>query len=214
MKKILAIIILAFTLTSLMGCKQVGKEIQESSDTTVTGSSKSQEGSSQADITPVLTKEQLAAEIAKSEGITTNLATEEIGQNINEGNNQAGETLEETFRIFSREILVADDYRPRIKFYCQTSEEGESKVINKVFRISFDRNYRGLTKEFNGHIYANLEDPTTIFYILNGDFYDGGITYDSSACNVVLGHGDDLTFTVQDYNEKFAYKYLEDKFIF
>ncbi|WEV60515.1 hypothetical protein OZX68_06245 [Streptococcaceae bacterium ESL0729] len=210
MKKILAVIILTFTFTSLTGCKQ-GRAVSKPSTTDSTSSSsKIGDVDKQTNITPPLTKDQLAAEIAKTEGITRNLATEEINQNIIEGENQVGET----FRIFSREILVTDDYRPRIKFYCQTSEEGESRAIDKVFRIYFDRNYRGLTKEFNGHIYANLEDATTIFYTLNGDFYDGGTTYGSTACNVVLGHGDDLTFTVQDYDKAFAYKYLEDKFIF
>ncbi len=38
------------------------------------------------------------------------------------------------------------------------------------------RGYKGLSKQFVGSVYVNLEDPNIIFYIANGDFYNNGST--------------------------------------
>jgi len=81
-----------------------------------------------------------------------------------------------TYRIVSTKFTVTSAYKPTIKVYCETAEGENDWEIVKVSNVGMNRTYNNVSKEFNGDIYANLENSNTIYWIVNGDFYNNGTT--------------------------------------
>ena len=115
----------------------------------------------------ILTFNQLEKEMAKDYSISISRAKKQILKKINQT------TMNEAkYIIFTSPILVKSGYMPSLKFYCQISPNGLRGGIVKVIDVFMNKNYKGISKEFKGDVFNNLESAHRIYWYLNGDFYD------------------------------------------
>ena len=54
-----------------------------------------------------------------------------------------------TYRTLSVSLTVTSTYRPRIEFYCRTSESGSYWGILSIYSVQLVRSYSGISKQFN-----------------------------------------------------------------
>ena len=73
--------------------------------------------------------------------------------------------------------------------------------------------FSGLTKQFGGTVYANLEDGGTIYWIVNGDFYNYGTTTTNGAVDIGLGEYASINFGASNTTNQYAYCYKTGYFI-
>ena len=79
-----------------------------------------------------------------------------------------------TYRILSEKIIVNPNYVARIKFYCRTDESGQFRGITKLLATSLVNKDGNKEAPFTGNLFAYLEDPNRIFYMVSGEFYHKG----------------------------------------
>lgn len=103
------------------------------------------------------------------------------------------------------EIPIKDNYTVRIAFYLTIDSAYGAYAIHKVNRVSLDRGYAGGSKEFDGSLYYNLENRTTIYYELNGDFYNYGTTTTSGGGSIGVGDTGSLKFSISHSSKHFQY---------
>lgn len=113
-----------------------------------------------------------------------------------------------TYRVISSTFDVTSVYRPSLEFYCQTSEwSGSFRSIEKILNIGMNRYSNNRSKQFNGSVYANLEDPNRIYWIVNGNFYDNGTTSVNGGVNIGIGEKSSVNFSVSYSSNYYAYAY-------
>ena len=76
-----------------------------------------------------------------------------------------------TYRILSEKIIVNPNYEARVKFYCRTDESGQFRGITKLLATSLVNKAGDKEVPFTGNLFAYLEDPNRIFYMVSGKFY-------------------------------------------
>ena len=76
-----------------------------------------------------------------------------------------------TYRILSEKVIVNPNYEARVKFYCQTDESGQFRGIAKLLAISLVKKDGDKEAPFTGNLFAYLEDPNRIFYMVSGEFH-------------------------------------------
>lgn len=81
-----------------------------------------------------------------------------------------------TYRELTVTLNVASTYKPKIAFYCETSESSQYWGILSIYSIQLIRSYNGTSKQFMGDIEAWLRSAYKIEYVINGDFYNNGTT--------------------------------------
>ena len=106
-----------------------------------------------------LTGEELAMEYAQEGQISVERA--KIILSIGLSDSKA-----RTYRILSEKIIVNPDYEARVKFYCRTDESGQFRGITKLLATSLGNK--------DGNLFAYLEDPNRVFYMVSGEFYHKG----------------------------------------
>ena len=79
-----------------------------------------------------------------------------------------------TYRILSEKIIVNPNYEVRIKFYCRTDESGQFRGITKLLAASQVDKDGDKEVPFTGNLFAYLEDPNRVFYMVSGEFYHKG----------------------------------------
>ena len=79
-----------------------------------------------------------------------------------------------TYRILSEKIIVNPNYEARVKFYCRTDESGQFRGITKLLATSLVNKYGDKEAPFAGNLFAYLEDPNRVFYMVSGEFYHKG----------------------------------------
>ena len=79
-----------------------------------------------------------------------------------------------TYRILSEKLIVNPSYEVRIKFYCRTDESGQFRGITKLLATSLVTKDGDKEAPFTGNLFAYLEDPNRIFYMVSGEFYHKG----------------------------------------
>lgn len=157
-------------------------------------------------VSDLMTYDQLVEVVMKNENLSKKEALKFLG--INENFKARGEF----FRTYGKRITVDYNYKPMVQFYCKTSEWDNYKGISSVLNASLDRNYNGTVKQFGGSIYTNLEDANTIYYSVNGDFYNKGTT--TATGGAEIGVGDDFTvnFSISGSSNYYAYCNVSDRF--
>lgn len=156
----------------------------------------------------VLTYDELISIIAEEDGISIDEAKNIVGpENIKY--TKDGKEIRATYRTLSASVDVTPVYRPTLNWYCETSESssGGFRGILKILKVSLNRSYNGLSKQFSGDIYSKLENPNKIYYILNGDFYNNGTTTSSGGVNISVGGGASVSFSVSYASNHFTYSY-------
>ena len=114
-----------------------------------------------------LTGEELAMEYAQEGQISVERA--KIILSIGLSDSKA-----RTYRILSEKIIVNPNYEVRIKFYCRTDESGQFRGITKLLAISLVNKDGDKETPFTGNLFAYLEDPNRVFYMISGEFYHKG----------------------------------------
>lgn len=114
-----------------------------------------------------LTGEELAIEYAQERQISVERA--KIILSIGLSDSKA-----RTYRILSEKIIVNPNYEVRIKFYCRTDESGQFRGITKLLATSLVNKDGDKETPFTGNLFAYLEDPNRVFYMVSGEFYHKG----------------------------------------
>ena len=114
-----------------------------------------------------LTGEELATEYAQEGQISVERA--KILLSIGLSDSKA-----RTYRILSEKIIVNPNYEGRIKFYCRTDESGQFRGITKLLATSLVNKDGNKEAPFTGNLFAYLEDPNRVFYMVSGEFYHKG----------------------------------------
>lgn len=159
----------------------------------------------------VMTFDEILQDIAKTNKISIKQAEHElIGDDIN----IRREARSKQYRTLSQQFSVNNKYKPTMRFYCETTESGLFRGIKKILRVDMIRGYKGVSKQFNGSVYVNLEDANRIFYIVNGDFYNNGTTSYESGVNIGVGKFATIGFKVSSSSNHYQYKYIESRLNF
>ena len=114
-----------------------------------------------------LTGEELAMEYAQEGQISVERA--KIILSIDFSDSQS-----RTYRILSKKIIVNPNYEARVKFYCRTDESGQFRGITKLLAASLVNKDGDKEAPFTGNLFAYLEDPNRVFYMISGEFYHKG----------------------------------------
>lgn len=154
-----------------------------------------------------LTIEQLAEEIAKDNNIPKERALKNLMSQVGNDKSQV-RSLGTAYRTITTSFTVTNYYKPAVKFYCETNESGGSfRAIEKVLNIGLNRNYNGTSKQFSGSVYANLEDPNTIYWNVNGDFFNNGTTTGNGGVNISVGQAASVNFGISYASNFYKYYY-------
>ena len=114
-----------------------------------------------------LTGEELAMEYAQERQISVERA--KILLSIGLSDSKA-----RTYRILSEKLIVNPNYEARVKFYCRTDESGQFRGITKLLAVSLVDKDGDKEAPFTGNLFAYLEDPNRVFYMVSGEFYHKG----------------------------------------
>ena len=114
-----------------------------------------------------LTGEELAMEYAQERQIPVERA--KIILSIGLSDSKA-----RTYRILSEKLIVNPNYEVRAKFYCRTDESGQFRGITKLLATSLVNKDGDKEAPFTGNLFAYLEDPNRVFYMVSGEFYHKG----------------------------------------
>ena len=159
-------------------------------------------------VSDVMTYDEIVQEIATDSKISMEEAKEIVGpQSIS----KSGKAI--TYRTLSKLVTVTSSYKPTIKWYCQTDESGSFHGIVKIVNSTLNRNYGGVDYKFVGELYSNLENGSTIYYLLNGDFYKYGTQTISGGAEIPIGGSSSLSFNVSYASNHYKYSYISDRFI-
>ena len=114
-----------------------------------------------------LTGEELAIEYAQEGQISVERAKIILSIGLSDSKSR-------TYRILSEKIIVNPNYEARVKFYCQTDESGQFRGITKLLATSLVNKDGDKETPFTGNLFAYLEDPNRVFYMVSGEFYHKG----------------------------------------
>ncbi|MGZ7443221.1 hypothetical protein [Paenibacillus sp. TH7-28] len=164
----------------------------------------------------VLTFDELVSTYANDSGISVEQARETLLSNFYSGKRTKTATISPqlaTYRTFTAQLNAMKSYKPSLKFYCETTEGGYSFYgILKVLSTTMNRVYQGVSKQYAGTVYTNLEHANRIHYIVSGDFYDNGTTTISGGGTAGIGESFELSFSVSYSSNWYATIYEEDDY--
>lgn len=111
-----------------------------------------------------LTGEELAIEYAQEGQISVERVKIILSIGLSDSKARA-------YRILSEKLIINPDYEARVKFYCRTDESGQFRGITKLLATSLVNKAGDKEVPFTGNLFAYLEDPNRIFYMVSGKFY-------------------------------------------
>lgn len=152
-----------------------------------------------------LSYDQLVQRVMLNEQLSKNEAI----QFLNIGPQQRNGTY---FREYTYTVTVTSTYKPAVIFYCQTSEWDTYRGILKVLNTSLRRDYNGSSKQFTGNLYTNLENAYTIYFVLNGDFYNNGSTTYSGGGGISVGGSSSVNFSISYASNHYKYLYTTGRY--
>lgn len=152
-----------------------------------------------------MTYDELINEVIKNENLSVEEAKKFLGINDMLRNG-------DYYRTYTYRVQVTSSYKPTIVFYCKTSEWNNYRGIISVLNTSLNRSYNGVSKQFSGTLYTNLEDAETIYFELNGDFYDNGTTTFSGGTSIKVGEKTTINFGINYATSYFKYCYKAGRY--
>lgn len=155
----------------------------------------------------VLTFEEITEQISNDLEISISEAQTLVVENSDSQSRMSAQAA--TYRTLSQQFTVTTSYKPTMRFYCQTSESGLFHGIVKIMTVNMIRGYNGVTKQFGGTVYVNLERSDKIFYTINGDFYNNGTTSYNAGVNLGVGKSANISFGVSQSSNHYKYRYVE-----
>lgn len=167
------------------------------------------DGSTDYEMKGPFTFDELVDEIAKNENITRDEALKRLAPEISEFSLLTNHPYASgMFTTFIVSIQVNSGYRPTVNFYSHmNSINGIPTTFIEVLDVSMNRGYNGISKVFGGNVYINLENANTLFYRVEGDFYNNGTTKVEGGLKIGLGEESDFTFNAEYSTSHYAYHY-------
>jgi|GEM_PF-1315919 len=157
-------------------------------------------------ISEPLTYEQLADKLATDNNMSVEEAKKILGEPktsiINSLN--ASPSSYAQYRTLSITVTVDSAYKVVISCYCETSETPQYMGIIKILYTTLMRSYNGISKQFSGNLYTNLEAAYRIYYSISGDFYNNGTTTFTGGVQIGLGEGSNISFSVSNSSNWYA----------
>lgn len=114
-----------------------------------------------------------------------------------------------TYRTVAKIVDIDSTYKVTMRFYCETSEGSGYWGIKRILNVEMNRNYNGISKQFGGNVYTNLESAYKIFVIVNGDFYNNGTTTYNGGVDIGIGKAANIGFSIGYASNHFKYAYRE-----
>ncbi len=161
-------------------------------------------------VSNVLSFDEIVNEFSNDNNISKDEASNILQKSLQPiDKNKKGNFKNATFRTISKRFEVMPVYKPTLKIYCKTSEESMGGSyhysVDELLSLSIDRRYNGITKQFSGTVYANLETPNRIYWMVNGDFFHNGTT--TTGSTVGVNFAITTSFTVSNSSNYFMYCY-------
>lgn len=116
----------------------------------------------------LLTYEEMVAWYARSGGMTYEEALQHFPAQRGRASN--------IYHVFNTVLNVASNYKPTLEFYCEVSIGDGVWGIMSIYSVQMVRSYHGASKQYSGDIEVWLRSPHQIEYVVNGDFYNNGMT--------------------------------------
>lgn len=158
-------------------------------------------------IPEVMTIDQLIDQTAQDFDISKSAAQKQLGYTETMIKDALADQT--TYRVFSQPLQVKADYQPTMRLYCETTESGAFRAIEKILGINMILESAETTKQFHGYLYANLEDPNRVFCIVNGDFYHQGTTTRDTGGRGGETDAVNTDFEVSESSDHYHYQYAE-----
>lgn len=104
-------------------------------------------------------------------------------------------------------VPVTTSYSCYPYFYVLLNYTGSDRPdgIVKVNNADLIRDHNGMSKEFSGKLYYNLESSTRLYWDLNGDFHNNGTTTFSGGASIPVGENATITFSVSHSTSHYKY---------
>lgn len=162
------------------------------------------------------TFDEIAKEIAEEENIPISQARNHVlsavGTITTNGIESPVSPEATGYFTLTKRITVTSTYKPALKFrvYADYTPGTSFRGIKKIVHVSMDRtSTNGVTKQFDGEVYAYLQDANTIYYQINGDFFNNGSTSFSGSVNIGVRQSATVTFTVSGSTNHYKYIWTE-----
>lgn len=175
--------------------------------------------SENVEVSETMTSNEVIQDYAKTYNVSTKTAAAKLGfssvKNVLSTNGNAFSTSSVSttstgqYKTITCQFTVTSTYKPSVKFYCEISASGNYWGIVQILNTSLNRYYYGVTKQFDGTVYTNLESAYQIFFIVNGDFYNNGTTTTSGGGSIGVGGVATLDSSVSYASNWYKYCYYQ-----
>lgn len=163
-------------------------------------------------VSEVMNFEEMADCIAQDTGMTKDEAISILLQNpVYSVNSLSIATpMDATYRTLYDTLDVTTTYRPKVKFYCRTTESSTMGGIVSIEYAYLDRSYNGISKQFGGSLWYKFMDMNNIYYVIEGDWYNNGSTTYTGSGSISVGGIGTVTFSVSITTNHYKYTCIED----
>ncbi|MDQ0088876.1 hypothetical protein J2T12_002286 [Paenibacillus anaericanus] len=160
-------------------------------------------------VSDVMSFDEMVSRISSDKGISIDQASDLIRSNSGVTRSLSSARLA-TYRTFTQQIPNSGQYfKPSVSFYCETTEGGGYGAILKILTTNLIRSYDIYTLQFSGSLYVNLENGSKIHYVLNGDWYENGVTSQTGSIGISIGEFFTASYSVTSSNHHYRYQYAE-----
>lgn len=173
------------------------------------------------EVSEVLTFDEIVEAISKDSNISKKEAADHIISTFKQSNSNSMQSLSTseasaqaaaaTYRTLTSSFAVDNVYKPALNFYCQTSEYGSFRGIVKILNVDMNRKTSYMSKTFNGTVFTHLENANSIFWIVNGDFYNNGTISVNTGVSIGVGSSATVNFGVSGNISHYGYVYKEGR---
>ncbi len=113
-----------------------------------------------------------------------------------------------SYVTIKRTVTVTSEYScyPYFRFKAQTFG-GVPALLVSLNYANIDRAYNGISKQFGGTLFVNLDDSTNFYWDLNGDFYNNGTTTGGFSGSINVGNVVNIGFSASETSNH--YKYIQ-----
>ena len=126
-----------------------------------------------------LTYDEMIAELAEAKGITIEEAKTRYPDRST-ANSSNVSLLNSCITVAPSKVSitldVAYNYKPTLDIYVWPCRSGSITYYQAIEEVDMNRESQWKSKQFTGSITAKLTTQTTIWWKVNGDFYDNGTT--------------------------------------
>jgi len=155
-----------------------------------------------------MTYDEVVQELATNNKISISEAKSIMGkENVNKLSSESkNSTIASTnYRTISRYLDISSNYKPKLMFYCQTSESGSFWGIVSIYHTELYREYNYNVKTFTGNLWYQLNSAYQIRYIINGDFYNTGSTTVGADAEIKIGESCSINFQASVSSSYYMY---------